>query len=126
MTINSLSFIASTPVAGLGTQTFNVPATGLYTVGFKIFVPFAQGTSGDSTSLVGQSGLQVVVALNAVTKLTVGGSATNPTPTQPIVGGSIVLQCTASDVLTVVLSSVNAVDAAPNAVKGIINIFAGE
>jgi len=126
MTINSLSPIASTPVAGLGTQTFNIPSTGLYTIGFKIFVPFVQGTSADSTSTAGQSGLQVVVALNGVTKLTVGGSATNPTPTQPIVGSLIVLQCTAGDVVTVVLSSANAVDAAPNAVKGIINIFAGE
>lgn len=127
MTINSLSTNQSTPVAGLGTQTYNVPTAGLYTVGFKIFCPYqASGSAGDSTSLVGQSALQVVVALNGVTKLTQGGTAQYPNPSTEIVGGSVLLQCAANDAITVVLSSANAVDAAPNAVKGIINIYAGE
>lgn len=127
MTINSLNYNVSTPVAGLGTQTFNVPTTGLYTVSCNFTVPYqAAGSSADSTSTAGQSGLQALVKLNGTTKLTLGGTSTNPTPTQPIVAGAVVIQCTAGDAITVVTSSSNAVDAAPNAVKGVINIFQGE
>jgi len=40
MTINSLSYVQSTVVGGLGTQTFNVTATGLYTVSCQSFLPY--------------------------------------------------------------------------------------
>lgn len=51
MTINSLQLNQSVPVAGLGTQTFNVVTTGLYTLSFKSFIPYlASGTPAQSTS----------------------------------------------------------------------------
>ncbi len=40
MTINSLSTVHSTPFCGLGTQTFNVPATGIYTMGVNVSLPW--------------------------------------------------------------------------------------
>ncbi len=40
MTINSLSPIQSTPFTGLGTQTFNVPADGQYTVSANVTIPW--------------------------------------------------------------------------------------
>lgn len=127
MTINSLQVNESTPVVGIATQTFNVVTAGLYTVQVKYWVPYiAAGTSSDSTVTTGGSSLQVIVALNGSTKLTIGGATTNPTPTQPYIGGSVVLSCAASDIITVVPSSAAAVDNAPNAVKGIINIYQGE
>lgn len=49
-----------------------------------------------------------------------------PTPTQASLSGSVVSQFTAADVITVVTSSLAAIDATPNAIKGVINIFAGE
>jgi hypothetical protein len=125
VTQNSLSTIASTPITGLGTQTYNVLVAGPYTVQFSLSIPFVQGTSANSSSTVGQSGLQVVVNQNGSPVLTIGGSASNPTPTQPSLSGSITFGCAVSDVITVVLSSSNAVDAVPNAVKGVVNVFLG-
>jgi hypothetical protein len=125
VTINSLQINSSTPIAGLGTQTCNIVTAGTYTVQFSITIPFVQGTSANSTSTVGQSALQVVVNQNGTPLLTVGGSATNPTPTQPSLSGAIQILCAATDVITVVLTSANAVDAVPNAVKGIVNVFLG-
>lgn len=43
--------------------------------------------------------------------------------TQPSLGGSVNTQCTAADVITVVLSSLANVDQLPNAIKTIINLF---
>lgn len=50
----------------------------------------------------------------------------NPTPTQPIMGGSVTIQASAADVISVVLSSLSTADNALNAVKTIVNLFAGE
>jgi hypothetical protein len=126
MTINSISAVASTVVAGLGTQTFNITVAGPYTCAFNFTIPYVPaGSSANSSSTVGQSGLQVVVNQNGTPLLTVGGSSTNPTPTQPELGSSVTFQAALNDVITVVLSSANAVDSAPNAVKGVINLFAG-
>ena len=127
MTINSLNLNTSVPVVGLGTQTLNIPTAGLYTASCRYTIPYrAAGTSQDSSSLVGQSSLQVLIKLNGTTKLTLGGTATSPTPTQGSLGGSVILQCAADDVITFVLSSAAAVDNELNAIKGIINVFAGE
>jgi hypothetical protein len=125
MSINSLQLNESTPFAGLGTSTFNVLTAGLYTVSCNSTIPFVQGTSADSSSTVGQSGLQIVINQNGTPVVTVGGSATNPTPTQPSIGAVARIQAAASDVLTVVLSSSNAVDSVANAVKSIINVYQG-
>lgn len=127
MTINSLQLNSSTIFAGLGTSTFTVVTAGLYTVDVASTIPhIAAGSSSDSTATAGGSALQIVINQNGSAKLTVGGAATNPTPTQPTLGGRVSLQCAAADVLTVVLTSANAVDAALNAVKTVINLFQGE
>jgi hypothetical protein len=123
MTINSLQFNTSTVFAGLGTSTFTVTTTGLYTVAFTSSIPYqAAGGQGDSTTVSGGSSLQVVVNQNGSAKLTVG----SPSPYQASMGGSVHLQCTAGDVITVVMSSSAAADNALNAVKSIINLFQGE
>lgn len=49
-----------------------------------------------------------------------------PSPTQPIMGGSVIVQASAADVLTIVLSSLSTADAVLNAVKTIVNLFQGE
>lgn len=127
---NAFQLNTSTVVGGLGTQTYTVPAgvaTQLYTLAVNFTIPYrASGMPGDSTSTVGQSGLQIVVNKNGSASLTLGGAATNPTPTQPSLAGSVRLSLAAGDVVTVVLSSSSAVDAVPNAVKGTINFYQGE
>lgn len=40
MTINSMQLNNGTPISGLGTQTFNVPTTGLYTLRYVTFLPY--------------------------------------------------------------------------------------
>lgn len=124
---NSLQLNVSTPVCGLGTQTFTVVTAGLYTCAVNFTIPYVPaGSSANSASVVGQSGLQIVVNQNGSPALTLGGSATNPTPSQPSLGGSVRIQASAADTITVVLSSSNAVDAALNAVKGTVNLYQGE
>ena len=81
---------------------------------------YATGTAGTyGTPAI--SGLDVVIKQNS----TVLGRYGFPTPTQPIVGGSVSIQASASDVITVVLSSLSTADAAGNSVKTIINFFQG-
>ncbi len=122
MTINSLSPIQSTPVAGLGTQTYNVITAGLYTVAVNYSIPYiASGSSNDSSVTTGGSELQLLVKLDATTKLTLSG----PSPTQPTLSGSVQMLCTAGQVITVVPSSSAAADNALNAIKGIVNIYQG-
>lgn len=126
---NAFQLNVSTVVAGLGTQTYTVPAgtaTQLYTIAVNFTIPYiASGSSSNSTVTTGGSGLQIVVNNNGSPILTVGGTATNPTPTQPSISGSVRATLAAADVVTVVLSSSNAVDSLANAVKGTINFYAG-
>ncbi len=247
MTINSLSLIHSTPFTGLGTQTYNVPATGRYTIGVNVTLPWQTSdapsnvaatrnvqtittvsdsagslnstfwtfnTAGNAVGYyvwyninsagvdpapAGRTAIAVAGATN-VTGSTLGGATrtaiaastgmsayevvsgsttgiiltsvqygattaaadgtaatgfafstgtagtfgsasglvikvydqstllltlSQPTPTQPLLAGSIAAQCTAGDAITVVLSSLADVDQNPNAIKGIINIYAG-
>lgn len=251
MTINSLQVNTSTPVGGLGTQTFNVVTAGLYTLEFKSFIPYlpagspAQSTvpSAESTNVTcaadtagsknstywtfnsagdlygfyvwyninaagvdpapaGLLGIEVagatgataatlatasIAAINAsalaspYVTASAGvaghliitndqpGAATDaangtasygasfavtagsygvpeqsglgvvikqnstvlarygfPSATTPILGGSVRIQASAADVLTVVLSSLSGADAALNAVKSIVNLYQGE
>jgi hypothetical protein len=250
MTINSLSAIQSTPFCGLGTQTYNVPTTGTYTVGFNVTIPWmtsdqpqaiaapesievqdvtlAADSSGSRNSTwwyfttAGDAymyyvwyninsagvdpapagytaGIEVAGATNATattlatatraailasgaasyvsvsgatthviltnkqygkTTAAANGTATagasfsitttgtygyasglvikiykgstllltqsNPSPTQAFMAGSYIGAFTAGDAITVVTSSLSDADAALNAVKGIINIYAGQ
>lgn len=127
---NAFQLNTSTVVAGLGTQTYTVPAgaaTQLYTCAVNFTIPYRPaGSSADSSSLVGQSSLQIVVNKNGSPALTLGGAATNPTPTQPSLAGSVQMSLAAADIVTVVLSSAAAVDNVANAIKGTINFYAGE
>lgn len=113
MALNSLQLNTASPVAGLGTSTYNVVTAGEYTVAIQSTLP--QG-----------SALQIVINLNGAAQVTIGGAAANPTPTQPSIGTSVRLLCAATDVITVVLTSANNIDTEPNAVKSVINLYAGE
>lgn len=113
MATNSLQLNTSSPVAGLGTSTYNVVTAGMYTVAVQSTLPLA-------------SALQIVINLNASPVVTIGGSSTNPTPTQPSMGTSARILCAASDVITVVLSSSHSIDTQPNSVKSTINLYQGE
>lgn len=113
MAANTIALNQVAAVSGLGTTTFNVVSAGFYTVSCQSTLPAG-------------SGLQIVIALNGSSQVTVGGVATNPTPSQPSIGTSARINCAAADALTVVLSSSNAIDSQKNAVKSIINVFQGE
>ncbi len=252
MAINSLQLNTSTVVGGLGTQTYNVVTTGLYTLEFKSFIPYlaagsppqtttpspnvtdvtvaadtagnrnntyfvfytagnnrgyyvwfninaagvdpavagltgieVDGATGATATTLGGAARAAISASSAAAYVTVSGATSHvilsqlnpgtltaaangaggssagasfsvtaagsygspamsglnvvisngntvlarygfPSPTQPILGGSLRIQATAADVLTVVLSSLSTADAAPNAVKSIINLYAGE
>jgi hypothetical protein len=125
MTINSLNVVQSTPVSGLGTQTYNVQTTGIYTVEVRYTIPYvAAGSSYNSDTMADApeaSALQILVKLDATTKLTLSA----PGPTQPSMSGSISFAATAGQVITVVPSSSAASDNVPNAVKGIVNVYQG-
>lgn len=249
---NTLSSIASTPVVGLGTQTYTIPATGTYTLTCESFLPyFASGSAPQSATPVqevqtvipvadssgslnstywllnsasdaykfyvwyninsagvdpavsGRTGIQVTGATNATaatlatatrtailanataatlfsvavsssthvditniqsgktTAASDGVAATGfafsvgtagtfgapeqsglvillknnstilqtsafPSPTQPLLGAAISFNATAADTVTVVLSSLSGADNALNAVKSIMNIYAGK
>lgn len=123
---NSLKLEQQNVFAGLGTATFTVVTAGLYTVQVQSFIPYqASGSSSDSSVTTGGSSLQIVVNLDTgggpVAQLTIA----NPTPTQPIMSGSVALRCAVADVITVVLTSSAAVDNAKNSIKSTINLFTG-
>ena len=123
---NSLPLNVSSPFAGLGTATYTVTTAGLYTASCSSTIPYEQGTSNNSSVTPStSSALQIVINQNGSPVVTVGGSASNPTPTQPSLSAVARLQCAASDVITIVLSSANAIDAQPNSVKSVMNLYQG-
>lgn len=124
---NSLSLGAQS-VAGLGTFSYTVVTAGLYTITCKSTLPYEQGTFNNSSVTPSvASALQIVLSQtgSASNSVTVGGAATNPTPTQPSIGTSIRINAAAGDVLSAVLSSANAIDVVPNNVKSNINLYQG-
>lgn len=81
---------------------------------------FSTGTAGTyGTPAI--SGLNVVISQNSTVLARYGF----PTPTQPIMGGSVQIQASVADVISVVFSSQSTADASPNAVKAIINLNMG-
>lgn len=80
-----------------------------------------------SVTTTGQYGAPAVSGLNVVLKkgTTVLASYGFPTATQPVMGGSVVVSCSVSDVLSVVLSSLSSADNALNAVKTVVNLYQG-
>jgi hypothetical protein len=126
---NSLGLV-SNQVAGLGTFSYTIPvgAGGLYTLGCESTLPYEQGTYNFSSVIpFVASALQIVLAQTGSvnTSITIGGLATNPTPTQPSLGTSGRFQCVAGDVLSVALSSVNASDHQPISIKSVVNLYQG-
>lgn len=81
-----------------------------------------------SVTQAGSDGVPAASALVVKIKQgsTVLATLSNPSPTQQIMGGSVHIQATAADVITVVFSSISVADAALNAVKSIINLYQGE
>lgn len=127
MAADSLRLNSSSPVAGLGTSTYNVLADGIYSVNVQSTLPYTSGSSYySSDTMPVDSALQIVINKNGSAQVTVGGATGNPTPSQPILSAGAKLQCVATDVITVVLSSSAAIDAQPNSVKSVINLFQGE
>lgn len=127
MATNSLQLNTSSPVAGLGTSTYNVLVAGQYTVNVQSTLPFEQGTFNNSSVVPSvASALQIVINQNGSPIVTVGGAAPAVTPTQPSLGATAHLSCAVNDVITVVLSSANAIDGIPNSVKSTINLYQGE
>ncbi len=110
---NILQVNQSEPFVGLGTSTFTVVTAGYYAVECKSFIPL-------------NSALQIVVNQNGSPVLTAGGTAASPSPTQQFIAARCSFLCAATDVITVVLTSANAVDALANGVKSIINLYQGE
>ncbi len=82
---------------------------------------FSYSVSPAGSGVVGASELSVVIKQNSTVLLSVG----LPSPTQPLLSGSVVISAAAADVISVVLSSLAAADNAPNGVKSIINLFQG-
>lgn len=124
---NSLNINTNNAVAGLGDFAYTTTADGFVTVQVKSTIPCDPGSQLFSSQTSAQaSALQIVIKQNSTTKVTVGGSATNPTPSQGSIGCGTQLQCVAGDVIHVVLSSANAIDNQPNTVKSNINLFLGE
>lgn len=124
---NSLGLNAN-EVAGLGTFSYTVPvgAGGLYTLSCQSTLPFEQGTYNNSSVVpFVASALQIQIKQNSTVLVSNGGSASDPTPTQPSMGASARIQAVDGDVLSVVLSSVNAIDNEPNSVKSVVNLYLG-
>lgn len=69
-----------------------------------------------------QSGLVAKIYNNNVLQATYA----YPSPSQASLSGSAVMSVTSGNAVQLVLSSLSAADAAPNAVKSVINFFAGE
>jgi hypothetical protein len=78
-------------------------------------------TSAGSYGVPAMSGVTVKVYLESEEILAVG----NPSPTEPMIGGSVSFLASAGDVVEVVLASLSTADAYPNAVKSIINLYPG-
>jgi len=100
-----------------GTLTAAANGAGGSSAGASFSVTSA-GSYGDPAV----SGLDVVISLNSTVLARYGF----PSPTQPIMGGSVRIQASAADVITVVFSSLSTADAGLNAVKSIVNLYFGE
>jgi hypothetical protein len=124
---NDLQMNDSTPIAGLGTfaHTITAEEAGMITVEVQSTLPRDPGGTSLNSGQVSPfaSALQIVVQQNSTPMLTIGGVATDPSPNQATLGSSVRLQCVATDLIEVVLSSVNAIDQKPNSVKSTISLF---
>lgn len=98
-----------------GSLTAAANGTASYGASFSV-------TQAGSDGVPAASGLVVKLKQNS----TVLATYAFPSPTQPLMGGSVVIQAAASDTVSVVLSSDSVADAALNAVKSVLNLYLGE
>lgn len=93
----------------------------------------AGGSSAGATFSVTAAGSYGVPAISGLNVVLYGGAAGTtvlarygfPSPTQPIMGGSVVIAATAADIINVTLTSLSDADNALNAVKTIVNLYQG-
>lgn len=95
-------------ISSLDTYNYEIPANGMHMIHVQM-------------NEVPPSGLSVVIERNSVQVASSGTLAAS----QSIIDLQIVLNCTAGDDISIIVSSSEAEEAAPNAVKGIINIHPG-
>lgn len=98
----------TTVINRLDTYNHTAASTSIYGVDVKL-------------SEVPASGISIVVQLNGSTKAT----STAPSATQNHIELHTTLNCTATDVISVIISSANAIDKQLNTVQGIIAITRG-
>lgn len=65
MAINNLQVNNSTPVSGLGTQTFNVVTAGYYSLGFKAFLPYLASGSQPQTTVPSPNVTDITLAADS-------------------------------------------------------------
>lgn len=106
----------ATILTGKNPGVTTAAADGTAATGFT----FAVGTAG-TYGTPPTSGLVVQLKQNS----TILATYAYPTPTQPIMGGSVAINASSGDVLSIVLSSQSTADTALNAVKTIANLFQG-
>lgn len=68
------------------------------------------------------SGLTITIQQNGVTK----ASTSTPASSQAVVDLQVLLNCAPNDLISVILASSNAQEAAPNQIKGILKISVGQ
>lgn len=100
-------FAGKMVISGLGTFTTSVPVAGIYGVDVKLSLPTLSDGAFDNSAVV------TVIKQNSSTIYTgvAGGE-----------GAKVVLNCAASDTISVLTSSASAVDNVLNAVKGVVAI----
>jgi hypothetical protein len=98
-----------------GSLTAAANGTASYGASFSVTQAGSDGTPA-------ASGLSVVIKQNSTVKATYAF----PTPTQPILGGSVTINAAASDTVSIVIASQSTADAALNSVKSILNLYQGQ
>ncbi len=83
---------------------------------------FTYSITAGSYGVPEQSGLNIQIKKNSTVLVSTGF----PSPTQPILSAETSVVLAASDVISVVLSSLSSADSALNAVKSIINLYQGK
>ena len=93
-------------IAGLQTLTINIPVAGVFLLQGTISLPTPTDGGGQSAvvSTIKQNGTTVQTSIPGAQ------------------GFAVTLECSEGDVLTVALTSANAVDAVPNAVKAVVSV----
>lgn len=136
-TANTIAANTRTAIAANATAASVFTVTGatshviLTDIQYGLSTDAADGTAAPGFSYViteGSFGAPATSGLVVLLKQgsTIKGTFAFPSPTQPIMGGSVVVNASVNDVLTFVASSLSSADNALNAVKSIVNLYQGE